>query len=69
MTDEFTAKQAAYLWRHSDADDLLGSLSRNNAFITRNENGIYRYHHMLRQCTRHKFAEKPEAYQQENYPA
>ncbi len=67
MTDEFTAEQAAWLWRHSDAAAILGSLSRNNAFITRNENGIYRYHHMLRQCTRHKFAEKPEAYQKENY--
>lgn len=67
MTDEFTSEQAAWLWRHEDAAAILGSLSRNNAFITRNENGIYRYHHMLRQCTRHKFAEKPEAYQKENY--
>ncbi len=67
MADEFTSEQAAWLWRHEDAAAILESLSQNNAFITRNENGIYRYHHMLRQCTRHKFAEKPEAYQQENY--
>lgn len=67
ITDEFTAEQAAWLWQHPDAAAILESLSKNNAFITRNENGIYRYHHMLRQCTRHKFAEKPEAYRKENY--
>lgn len=67
MADEFTFKQAAYLWSHADAPDLLDSLSKNNAFITKNENGIYRYHHMLRRCTRQKFAEKPEPYRRENY--
>lgn len=67
MADEFTADQAAYLWQHPDAVKLLTSLSKNNAFITRNENGIYRYHHMLRHCTRHKFAEKPEAYRKDSY--
>lgn len=67
MTDEFTSKQAAYLWSHADAPDLLNYLSKNNAFITKNENGIYRYHHMLRRCTRQKFAEKPEHYRRENY--
>ena len=67
IADEFTAEQAAYLWQHPDALKLLGTLSKNNAFITRNENAIYRYHHMLRQCARYKFTEKPEAYQRENY--
>lgn len=67
MTDEFTAEQAAYLWQHPDTQDLLGSLSKNNAFITRNENGIYRCHHMLRHCVRLMFAEKPEDYQWESY--
>lgn len=67
IADEFTADQATYLWQHPDAVKLLASLSKNNAFITRNENAIYRYHHMLRQCARYKFAEKPEAYQRENY--
>ena len=67
IADEFTADQATYLWQHPDAVKLLTSLSKNNAFITRNENAIYRYHHMLRQCARYKFTEKPEAYQRENY--
>lgn len=67
MTDEFTAEQAAYLWQDLDAEDLLDSLSKNNAFITRNENGIYRCHHMLRHCVRLMFAEKPEDYRRESY--
>ncbi|QAT42985.1 helix-turn-helix transcriptional regulator [Aminipila luticellarii] len=67
MTDEFTAGQAAYLWQHGDAQSLLDSLTKNNAFITRSEQGIYRYHHMLRHCVRLMFAEKPEGYRQESY--
>lgn len=59
ITDGFTAAEAAYLWQQPDTDALLGSLSQHNAFITRNENGVYRYHHMLRQCTRQKFSQLP----------
>lgn len=67
MTDEFTAEQAAYLWQHADAQSLLDSLSKNNAFITRSEHGIYRYHHMLRHCVQLMFADKPEGYRRESY--
>ncbi len=67
MTDEFTAELAAYLWQCPDAQDLLDSLSKNNAFISRNENGIYRCHHMLRHCVQLMFANKPEEYRQEAY--
>ena len=67
MADEFTAKQASYLWQKDNAKELIDTLSKNNAFITRNESGIYRYHHMLLQCTRQKFAEKPKDYQLESY--
>ncbi len=67
MADEFTVKKASYLWQKGDAKDLIDTLSKNNAFITKNENGIYRYHHMLLQCTRQKFAEKTEEYQREGY--
>lgn len=67
MTEEFTKEQAIYLWNNPDTVDLLESLTKNNAFINKNENGIYRYHHMLRQCTRQKFSEKSEEYQRDNY--
>lgn len=40
MADEFTAKQASYLWKNDNAKALIDSLSKNNAFITKNENGV-----------------------------
>lgn len=67
MTDEFTSAEAAYLWQDADAEEMIQRLSKNNAFITKNEFGIHRYHHMLRQCTRQRFVEKPVAYQRESY--
>lgn len=67
MADEFTIKQASWLWKSDEAKDLIEILSKNNAFITKNKYGIYRYHHMLLQCTRQKFAEKPENYRRRSY--
>lgn len=59
ITDGFTAEEAAYLWQQTDTEELIESLSQSNAFITRNENGVYRYHHMMRQCTRQRFSRLP----------
>lgn len=67
MTDEFTSEQAAYLWGQSDWRELLDSLSKNNAFITKGDSGIYRYHYMLSKCVRHKFTQKSEDYQKDSY--
>ncbi|MGB4609103.1 MAG: LuxR C-terminal-related transcriptional regulator [Saccharofermentanales bacterium] len=70
ISNEFSEEQAAYMWAESgiggDSEELLNSLSRNNAFITKTDN-IYRYHHMLRQCTRYYFSQKPLSYQQKSY--
>jgi len=70
INNEFTKEQAAYLWaesgNNSDSEELLSSLSKNNAFIARTDN-FYRYHHMLRQCTRYYFSQKPSDYQQKSY--
>lgn len=70
ISNEFTSEQAAYMWQEigigGNSDDLLNSLSRNNAFITK-IGKTYRYHHMLQQCTRHNFFKKPEEYQQKAY--
>ncbi len=67
ITDEFTKEQAIYLWQNSDTLEILESLTKNNAFITKYESGIYRYHHMLQQCTKQKFSGKSEEYQKRNY--
>ncbi|HHW93558.1 MAG TPA: hypothetical protein GX734_03590 [Clostridiaceae bacterium] len=70
ICNEFTQEQAAYLWGESghdnDSAELLNSLSKNNAFITRTDY-LYRYHHMLQQCTRYFFSQKPLDYQKRSY--
>ncbi len=67
IADEFTEPQAIFLWQQENGEDLLNSLSKNNAFITKNDSGIYRYHHMLRECVRQKFSEKPKEYRINSY--
>ncbi len=70
ICNEFTKEQAAFLWAGSsmsgDSEELLDSLSKNNAFITRTDN-LYRFHHMLQQCTQYHFAQKPLSYQKKSY--
>ncbi|MGI6508376.1 MAG: LuxR C-terminal-related transcriptional regulator [Saccharofermentanales bacterium] len=70
ISNEFTKEKAAYLWAGSgiggDSEILLDSLSKNNAFITRTDN-LYRYHHMLQQCARYYFSQKPQEYRQKSY--
>lgn len=67
ITDEFTVKQAQYLWQDSNAAELLEHLTKNNAFIYRNEHGLYRCHYILKQCSRKMFYKKPKSYQKEGY--
>ncbi|MGI6743411.1 MAG: hypothetical protein ACOX4O_07125 [Eubacteriales bacterium] len=70
VTNEFTKEKAAYLWAGSgyggNSEELLNFLSGNNAFIKRTDN-LYRYHHMLQQCVRYYFSQKPKDYQQKSY--
>ncbi len=68
INNEFTKAQAAYLWAGSvgDSEELLNSLSKNNAFITKTDN-LYHYHHMLQQCTQYHFSQKSPEYRQKIY--
>ena len=66
ISNEFSRRQAAYIWTGSNSEELLDFLSENNAFISRT-GMFYRYHHMLRQCVRHHFSQKPLEYQQQIY--
>ena len=63
MAEDFSAAQAAFVWQAPDADVLLHDLTHNNAFITESTPGVYRYHHMLRQLLRRKFALLPQSAQ------
>ncbi len=64
----FTGEQATFMWggKDSNSKELLSSLSRNNAFITKTDD-LYRFHHMLQQCTRYFFSQEPQEYQRESY--
>lgn len=70
ISDVFTREQAAYLWNAlgsgGESEDLLNTLTKNNAFITKT-NHLYRCHHMLQQCTHYYFSKKPPEYQQSIY--
>ena len=69
VAEEFTLEQAAFLWGEGeeDAGALLTSLSENNAFITVNEEGFYRCHHMLLQSVRMRFRKRPQEEQRSLY--
>ena len=60
VADIFTRAQASYVWGEVDAAELLDYVVSRNAFIKMNENGFYRYHHMLLHVTRARFEELPE---------
>ena len=62
VPDEFTAEEAAFLWPGDDAEDILARLTEQNAFLTQ-DNGVYRYHNMLRSCARERFARMEEGAQ------
>lgn len=55
VAEEFTKEQAAFLWQNGNSDELLAELTEHNAFITVNEEGIYRFHNMLLQRVRARF--------------
>ncbi|MDO4553380.1 MAG: LuxR C-terminal-related transcriptional regulator [Bacillota bacterium] len=63
LPDGFTLEQAAALWQEADCAGLLDALSHENAFISRSDNGVYRYHYMLRQVAIRSFKRLPEAEQ------
>ena len=63
ICDGLTLAKAEAVWGQPDAAKLLRTLSRNNAFISRSLEGVYRYHHMLQKCTRTRFAALPAAEQ------
>ncbi|MBQ9566409.1 MAG: hypothetical protein IJU98_12565 [Synergistaceae bacterium] len=67
VAEEFTREQAAFLWQGEDAGALLTALSENNAFITVNEEGLYRCHNILLQSVRRRFGERPENERRANH--
>jgi len=55
ITESFTLEQAQVVWLEGNTEEILDSLTRDNSFITCNENGEYRYHSMLKKCALEHF--------------
>ena len=64
VVPEFTEEQAEYLWADADAGEFLKKLTRENAFVVRDKEGIYRCHNLLLKNTAREFADFPPERQQ-----
>jgi len=66
VTDEMPAALCAEITGRADAGDLLETLREQNAFVTRVQDGIYRYHHLfldfLRSMPEYENSDKKEFY-------
>lgn len=73
LADEFTIEMARYVTENDDTDEILDTLTAQNAFVKRLSVGnTYRFHHMLKECAEHTFQSLPEEKQArylENYGA
>ena len=66
LADDFTPEMAAFLSGRADAEDLLSVSVNRNAFITLlPDRSTYRFHHILKECTRRRFRALPEPEQRE----
>ena len=57
LADEFTVEMARVVTEMPDAEELLLTLTEQNAFVTRLPDGkAFRFHHMLKECAVRLFA-------------
>lgn len=56
----FTAPQAEFVWGREGAGGMLEGMTENNAFLTRDTDGVYHFHHLLLECVQAAFAKLPE---------
>lgn len=62
MADDFTADMAAFITQKENSTEMLRTSVENNAFISVLPDQItYRFHHMLKECTRRRFRCLPKA--------
>ena len=64
LADDFTPEMAAFLSGRADAAALLSVSVNRNAFITPlPDRAAYRFHHILKECTRRRFHALPDSAQ------
>ena len=61
LADEFTVEMARFVTEMPDAEDLLRTLTEQNAFAKRLPDGeTFRFHHMMKECAERTFQVLPK---------
>lgn len=56
LADEFTEEMAQFVTGREEVSQILETLTRQNAFVTRLSDGkTYRFHHMMKECAHQAF--------------
>ena len=56
LADEFSAEMARFITENENTEQLLSSMTRQNAFVSRLTDGVtYRFHHMMKECAERAF--------------
>ncbi len=56
LADEFTVEMASYITGHANVENLIKSMTEQNAFVTRLPDGEhFRFHHMMKECAERTF--------------
>lgn len=56
LADEFTVEMAHFITGDTDAEQILSTLTEQNAFVKRLPDGVtYRFHHMMKDCAERSF--------------
>ena len=61
LADEFSIEMACAVVGNSDAESILTALTEQNAFVNRLPGtGLFRFHHMMKECAERTFLTLPE---------
>ena len=61
LADEFTIEMACAVMGIFDVESILTTLTEQNAFLKRlSGTGLFRFHHMMKECAEHTFLTLPE---------
>ncbi len=56
LADEFSAEMARFITENENTEQMLSSMTRQNAFVSRLTDGVtYRFHHMMKECAERAF--------------
>ncbi len=61
LADEFSVKMAAFITENPETEQILASVTSQNAFVTRlPDSKRFRFHHMMKECAQRNFSRLSE---------